>query len=260
MSLKLSKKTLLLSASRSKTSITNVSWNRIQNTYVSQYEVEVDGKVAFTTDSNYSYPNFYLGRTYGEFKFERGKTYTIRVRGINYRYENGANKKQEGEWSDAYTVTYKAVDTSLKKVSGVTASSYVLSWNPDKNADSYEIKITDEAGREYFESLASDRKSGRYTRVSGTRYSFDDSDYNTYTSVDGVLEPVIYPATGQPVYAFEDGKTYNLSVRAVKIGEDGKEVYGDWSNAFAYKVTASDAGTSEEACSCFRCNRKHRGQ
>ena len=223
-----------------------VSWNRIQNTYVSQYEVEVDGKVAFTTDSNYSYPNFYLGRTYGEFKFERGKTYTIRVRGINYRYENGANKKQEGEWSDAYTVTYKAVDTSLKKISGVTASSYVLSWNPDKNADSYEIKITDEAGREYFESLASDRKSGRYTRVSGTRYSFDESDYRTYTSVDGVLEPVIYPATGQPVYAFEDGKTYNLSVRAVKIGEDGKEVYGDWSNAFAYKVTASDAGTSEK--------------
>ena len=91
------------------------------------------------------------------------KTYTIRVRGINYRYENGANKKQEGEWSDAYTVTYKAADTSLKKISGVTASSYVLSWNPDKNADSYEIKITDEAGREYFESLASDRKSGRYT-------------------------------------------------------------------------------------------------
>ena len=88
-----------------------VSWNRIQNTYVSQYEVEVDGKVAFTTDSNYSYPNFYLGRTYGEFKFERGKTYTIRVRGINYRYENGENKKQEGEWSDAYTVTYKAADT-----------------------------------------------------------------------------------------------------------------------------------------------------
>ena len=74
----------------------------------------------------------------------------------------------------------------------------------------------------------------------------DDSDYNTYTSVDGVLEPVIYPATGQPVYAFEDGKTYNLSVRAVKIGDDGKEVYGDWSNAFAYKVTASDAGTSEK--------------
>ena len=141
---------------------------------MSQYEVEVDGKVAFTTDSNYSYPNFYLGRTYGEFKFERGKTYTIRVRGINYRYENGANKKQEGEWSDAYTVTYKAADTSLKKISGVTASSYVLSWNPDKNADSYEIKITDEAGREYFESLASDRKSGRYTRVSGTRYSFDE--------------------------------------------------------------------------------------
>ena len=104
----------------------------------------------------------------------------------------------------------------------------------------------DEAGREYFESLASDRKSGRYTRVSGTRYSFDESDYRTYTSVDGVLEPVIYPATGQPVYAFEDGKTYNLSVRAVKIGEDGKEVYGDWSNAFAYKVTASDAGTSEK--------------
>ncbi|MFR5149040.1 MAG: hypothetical protein ACLTER_05505 [Ruminococcus sp.] len=33
---------------------------------------------------------------------------------------------------------------------------------------------------------------------------------------------------------------------AVKIGEDGKEVYGDWSNAFAYKVTASDAGTSEK--------------
>lgn len=96
-----------------------VSWNRIQNTYVSQYEVEVDGKVAFTTDSNYSYPNFYLGRTYGEFKFERGKTYTIRVRGINYRYENGENKKQEGEWSDAYTVTYKAADTSLKKISGV---------------------------------------------------------------------------------------------------------------------------------------------
>ena len=36
------------------------------------------------------------------------------------------------------------------------------------------------------------------------------------------------------------------SVRAVKIGDDGKEVYGDWSNAFAYKVTASDAGTSEK--------------
>ena len=72
-----------------------------------------------------------------------------------------------------------------------------------ENMDSYEIKITDEAGREYFESLASDRKSGRYTRVSGTRYSFDGSEYNTYTSVDGVLEPVIYPATGQPVYASE---------------------------------------------------------
>lgn len=219
-----------------------VSWNHIDD--AEGYEVEVDGKT-FTRSGSY----FYVNNTYytdknEEVKFEHGKTYSVRVRTYNYKLDG--TTKQYSDWTDAFSFTYEAEkDTSLKKISGLkyTNDGESLTWKADDNADKYQIKVVDASGREYFVNAVDNQ--GVYASTSGTSYYLSGSGLRTYTTVDGAWVPVIHPATGAAVTAFEAGQTYSLSVRAVKY-ENGKEVYGEWSNVLEHKVKAEDAGINEK--------------
>ena len=224
-----------------------VSWTPIDKAY--GYEVEVDGKT-FTRNSSY----FYVSDTYytdkaEEIKFERGKSYSVRVRTYNYKLDG--TTKQYSDWTDAFSFTYEAEkDTSLKKISGLKYEydddyeENCLVWNADENAKKYQIKVVDASGREYFTNTVDNK--GVYAESSYASYCFDDEVFYTYTTVDGALVPVIYPATGNAVTAFEAGQTYNLSVRAVKYNEKGEAVYGEWSNPYTYTVDARDTGINEK--------------
>ena len=224
-----------------------VSWNDIDDAY--EYEVEVDGK-AFTIGSSYiNVRNTYYTDKAEEIKFERGKTYSVRVRTYNYKLDG--TTKQYSDWTAAFSFTYEAEkDTSLKKISGLTYEydddydENRLVWNADENATKYQIKVVDASGREYFANTVDNK--GVYAESSYASYCLDDEDLITYTTVDGVLVPVIYPATGNAVTAFESGQTYNLSVRAVKYNEKGEEIYGEWSNPYTYTVDARDTGINEK--------------
>lgn len=217
-----------------------VSWNDIDG--ASGYEVEVDGKTFNPEGSYFDVRLTYRTDKGEEVKFEQGKTYSVRVRSYNYKLADGT--KQYSDWSDAFSFTYEATkDTSLKKISGLKYNGNNLTWNADENADKYQIKVTDASGREYFVNEVNNQ--GVYAESPYASYYLSGYGLNTYTTVDGVWVPVKHPATGEYVRAFEAGQTYTLSVRAVKY-ENGKEVYGEWSNTFEHKVKAQDTGINEK--------------
>ena len=224
-----------------------VSWKSIDKAY--GYEVEVDGKTFTIGSSYFNVRNTYYTDKAEEIKFERGKSYSVRVRTYNCKLDG--TTKQYSDWTDAFSFTYEAEkDTSLKKISGLKYEydddyeENCLVWNADENAKKYQIKVVDASGREYFTNTVDNK--GVYAESSYASYCFDDEVFYTYTTVDGALVPVIYPATGNAVTAFEAGQTYNLSVRAVKYNEKGEAVYGEWSNPYTYTVDARDTGINEK--------------
>ena len=185
----------------------------------------------------------------------KGTTYTIRVRAYN---DNRAGKKQYSEWTAPYTYTIPvdkeaapAVDPV--KVAGVTVSKAgKVTWPAEANAvaeaekgryTSYEVEVKDAAGREYYENCTPVRNAEnvitsykyecqKVDETNASTVSTNVRGLSTYIMIDGVSEPLIYPATGNPVTAFNElGQTYTVRVRAIRNGKNG-----EWSDAVSCTV------------------------
>ncbi|MDO5135495.1 MAG: hypothetical protein Q4D55_05530 [Eubacteriales bacterium] len=195
--------------------------------------------------------------------FQMGQPYTIQVRGYNstWNYSEGKYDYQYGDWSKPVTVTYSAA-AAAKPDKPVITDKNVLSWNPVTDAESYQVQVVDNLGREYFSSgsVGADGKLDSYRRVSGTSVTLqpygeyydeeDDCWYSeglslfTYQSVDGDYVAVKNPNNGAPIKAFENYPSedyartdllpisYTLKVRSVKDG-----LYSEWSESVTYSVT-----------------------
>lgn len=202
------------------------------------YELKGDGTTNTRKDA--------AGKEYRA--FVPGASYTVKVRSYNDKKDG---TKQYSDWTVAYTFTVPTIG----KVKGVAVTGNGIRWDEELSAaevsTKYQIEIKDAEGRVYGEDPDKNKRADgtwdweeQYYAVNGTSSCDLPKRLNTYvedkdakgTTVCYI--PLLHTASGEPVEAFEPGKTYSVRVRASRT-YDGQIQYGAWSDAVSYTVDSA---------------------
>ena len=174
-----------------------------------------------------------------------GTKHNVQVRAVRY-YKA---KYTYGPWSDPVSYTTPAKNSD--KISDVRIEQGVDGRDRLRytSTSSVEMEVKDAAGNLYYlnryidtnPETGKDNEILKYlTLSSGKNNSYNFNDYILYAfdkTADGKSFEIKKDANGNPLYAFEPGKTFTVRLRAFYNDEKGKKHEGEWSAPLSVKLS-----------------------